>query len=172
MRLRLASMLVTLVVLTPVAVAQHSHPAEAAPRSNAALEQFKTLAGEWEGKDNHGKPVHATYEALASGVVMERLQAEGEASMVTMYSLDGDHIVAIHFCSTGNQPILKTGTVSAATGQYDFQIERAYGLRSPEELHMVELLVTLPDPDHLTQAWTNLDHGKRSTNTISLARKK
>ena len=116
--------------------------------------------------------MRASYEALASGVVMERLQPEGEASMITMYSLDGDHIVAIHFCSAGNQPILKTGAVSAATGKYDFQIERAYGMRSPEELHMVELSVTLPDADHVTQAWTNLDHGKRSTNTISLARKK
>jgi hypothetical protein len=172
MRFGLALMVVTLSLLATFGAAQHFHNPEGPPRSNAALEQFKTLAGEWEGKDNHGRPVHASYEALASGVVMERLQAEGEPSMVTMYSLDGDHIVAIHFCSTGNQPILKTGTVSQATGKYDFQIERAYGLRSPEELHMVELLFTLPDPNHVTEAWTNLDHGKKSTNTISLARKK
>ena len=169
---RLASMAIALSLVAAFAVAQHSNSLEGPPHSNAALEQFKTLAGEWEGKDNHGKPVHASYEALASGVVMERLQAEGEPSMVTMYSLDGDHIVAIHFCSTGNQPILKTGTVSAATGKYDFQIERTYGLRSPDELHMIELLFTLPDHDHVTEAWTNLDHGRKSTNTISLARKK
>jgi hypothetical protein len=172
MHLRRASRVVAISFLATSTAAQHSHNPEGALRSNAALEQFKTLAGEWEGKDNHGKPVHASYEALASGVVMERLQAEGEPSMVTMYSLDGDHIVAIHFCSTGNQPILKTGTVSAATGKYDFQIERTYGLRSPEELHMVELLFTLPDADHVSEAWTNLDHGKKSTSTVSLTRKK
>jgi hypothetical protein len=140
--------------------------------SNPALEQFKSLAGDWDGKDSRGNPVHASYEALASGVVMERLQTEGHPAMITMYSLDGDHIMAIHFCSEGNQPIMKTGPISAATGKYDFQIERAYGLRSPDDIHMVELLVTLADSDHLSQAWTNLDHGKRSTNTISFTRKK
>jgi len=172
MRLLVAALVAALALLPTCASAQHSNTSEGPPRSNPALEQFKTLSGEWEGKDSRGKPVRASYEALASGVVMERLQPEGEASMITMYSLDGDHIVAIHFCSAGNQPILKTGAVSAATGKYDFQMERAYGMRSPEELHMVELSVTLPDADHVTQAWTNLDHGKRSTNTISLARKK
>jgi len=167
-----AAIVGTLSLLAPLALAQHPHAPESGPQSNAALEQFKTLSGEWDGKDNHGKPVHASYETLASGVVMERVQAEGEPSMVTMYSLDGDHIVAIHFCSAGNQPILRTGTVSAATGKYAFQVERTYGLRSPDELHMVELLFTLPDADHVTEAWTNLDHGKKSTNTVSLTRKK
>lgn len=152
--------------------ARQTHPVEPAHRTNPALEQFKSLAGEWEGKDSHGAAMHLTYEVLASGVVMERLQPEGGADMVTMYSLDGDHIVAIHFCSAGNQPVLKTGSISAATGKYDFLVERTYGMSSPEELHMVELVVTLPDTDHLSQAWTNLDHGKRSTNTLSFARKK
>ena len=169
---RLARLALSFVFLAAFAAARQSPTPEGKSRSNAALEQFKSLAGEWEGKDNHGRAVHASYEALASGVVMERLQPEGEGSMMTMYSLDGDHIVAIHFCSAGNQPILKTGPVSAASGKYDFVIERAYGMSSPDELHMVELVVTLPDHDHLTQAWTNLDHGKRSTNIILLSRKK
>lgn len=172
MRLGPALLAFLLAFLPWMTVARQQLETPGSHRANAALEQFKTLAGEWEGKDSRGKPVRASYEALASGVVMERLQAEGEAAMVTMYSLDGDHIMAIHFCSTGNQPILKTGTVSAPTGKYDFVIERAYGMRSPQELHMVELLLSLPDREHLTQAWTNLYHGKRSTNTISLERKK
>jgi hypothetical protein len=51
-------------------------------------------------------------------------------------------------------------------------MEHVYGLNTPDELHMVELLVTFVDKDHVTQAWTNLSHGKRSTNTITLTRKK
>lgn len=152
----------------PSLIAQ-SRPAS---QSNPALEEFKSLAGEWEGKDSRGGAVQVTYEVLASGVVMERLQPSGEASMMTMYSLDGDHIVAFHFCSLGNQPVLKTETLSAATGKYDFTLEHAYGLKTAGELHMVELLVTMPDKDHLTQVWTNLHDGKRSSNTITLARKK
>jgi hypothetical protein len=37
---------------------------------------------------------------------------------------------------------------------------------------MVALLVTISDRDHLTQVWTNLHDGKRSSNTITLARRK
>jgi hypothetical protein len=161
-----------LCVLGPPSLWAQAHPTSAESRSNPALEQFKSLAGEWQGKDSDGKTISASYEVLAIGVVMERLQPSSQASMLTMYSLDGDHITAIHFCSAGNQPILKTGPLSAATGKYDFSIERIYGLKTPEELHMVELVMTLTDKDHVTQAWTNLNHGKRSTNTITLARKK
>jgi hypothetical protein len=159
-------------VLAAFAAAQQASAPSGNSRSNPALEQFKSLAGDWEGRDSHGHIVQIHYEALASGVVMERLQPEGGTPMMTMYSLDGDHIMAIHFCSAGNQPVMKTGAVSAATGKYDFVIERAYGMKSPDELHMVELVVTLADGDHFRQEWTNVDHGKRSTNTISLARKK
>lgn len=172
MRRQLSVVALAVAWLLPGNAMPQTSTASPARRANPALEQFKTLAGEWEGKDSRGKPVHASYEALASGVVMERLQPQGDVAMMTMYSLDGDHIVAIHFCSAGNQPILKTGPLPAPGGSYDFQIERAYGLGSPDDLHMVELLVTFTDSDHFKQAWTNLDHGKRSTNTIELARKK
>jgi len=140
--------------------------------ANPAIEEFKSLAGEWEGKDSHGSTIHISYEVLPSGVVMERLQPEHEPGMLTMYSLDGDHIVAFHFCSQGNQPVLKTETLSTATGKYEFTLEHAYGLKSSGEVHMVQLLVTISDKDHLTQVWTNLHNGKRSSNTITLARKK
>src|SRR5262244_1433067 len=70
----------------------HSRPllAQARPASqaNPALEEFKTLAGEWEGKDSHGGNIHVSYEVMSSGVVMERLQPEGGPGMMTMYSLD------------------------------------------------------------------------------------
>jgi len=156
----------------PLYVYGQTHQSHAETRSSPALEQFKTLAGEWEGKDSNGKPVRVSYEVLASGLVMERLEPAGQPAMLTMYSLDGDHILATHFCSSGNQPILKTGPLSAATGKYDFAVERVYGMNTPGDLHMVELLMTFTGKDHVVQAWTNLDHGKRSTNTISLIRKK
>ncbi len=159
-------------VLGPPSLYGQAHPTHSEVRSNPALEQFKSLGGEWEGKDSGGNEIRVTYEVLASGVVMERLQPAGRPDMVTMYSLDGDHIVAIHFCSAGNQPVLRTGQLHDATSKYAFTVERVYGLNKPDELHMVELLVTFIDKDHVTQAWTNLSHGKRSTNTITLARKK
>lgn len=146
-----------------------AHPTDAESRSNPALEQFKSVAGDWEGKDRSGNAISVRYEVLARGVVMERLQPAAQPGMLTMYRLDGDHIVAIHFCSAGNQPVLRTGQLSAATGKYDFTIERVCGLNTPHELHLVELVMSFTDKNHVTQAWTSRSHGKRCTNTIAFA---
>jgi hypothetical protein len=118
-------------LIHPLRAAQ-AHPTQFRSRSNPALEECKSLAGEWEGKDTGGNAVSVSYQVLASGVVMERPQP----------------------------------------GNYDSTVERVYGLNKPEELHMVELLMTFTDKDHVTQVWTNLTHGERSTNTITFARKK
>jgi hypothetical protein len=155
-------------LLTPLAAsAQNSSAHSSAP----AFEQFKTLVGDWEGTDSHGNKVAVHYEIVAGSVLMERLQPEGEAGMITMYSMDTDHIVAIHFCSAGNQPILETPPLSAATGKYNFILARSYGLKTPDELHMTELLVTFADKNHFTQIWTHRSQGKTGTNTISYSRK-
>jgi hypothetical protein len=172
MRRLLAIVLLPFSFCCASSLAGQSHPAPTVLRTNPALEQFKSLAGEWDGKDSYGVAMHLTYEVQGSGVVMEKLEPQGEPSMVTMYSLDSDHILAIHFCSAGNQPILRTGPLSAASGKYDFTLERAYGMQSPDELHMVGLVVTITDKDHLSQVWSILDHGKRSTNTINFVRKR
>jgi hypothetical protein len=156
--------------LASTSVSAQTHPA--AP-SSAAFDQFKSLVGEWEGKDSGGTKMNATYESIVGGsVIMERLQPEGETGMVTMYTLDGDRIVVTHFCSVGNQPMMQTAPLSAATGKYDFVFLRVSGMKSPDELHMVGLTVTMPDKDHFSQVWTNVNQGKTSTNTINFTRKK
>ena len=155
-------------LFTPLAAsAQNS----SVPSSAPAFEQFKTLVGDWEGVDSRGNKVAVHYEIVAGSVLMERLQPEGEAGMITMYSMDTDHIVAIHFCSAGNQPILETPPLSAATGKYNFTLAHTYGMKTANDLHMTELLVTIADKNHFTQIWTNHANGKTGANTISYSRK-
>ena len=47
MRLLVAALVAALALLPTCASAQHSNTSEGPPRSNPALEQFKTLSGEW-----------------------------------------------------------------------------------------------------------------------------
>jgi hypothetical protein len=152
------------------AAAQEMHtPA----RSTPAFDQLKSLAGEWEGTNTHGSKVNLTYQVVANGsVLMERLHSADEAEMITMYSLDGDHIVVTHYCSAGNQPTMQTPTAAAATGKYDFSFVRVSGTKTPNEGHMVSLSVSLTDKDHLTQVWTFDDHGKSMVDTFTYTRKK
>ncbi len=152
------------------AAAQEMHPAA---RSTPAFDQLKSLAGEWERTSTQGSKVTLTYQVVSNGsVLMERLKGPGESEMITMYSLDGDHIVATHYCSAGNQPTMQTPTAAAATGKYDFSFVRVSGTKTPDEGHMVALTLTMPDNNHLTQVWTFDDHGKSLADTFAFTRKR
>ncbi|HKI11341.1 MAG TPA: hypothetical protein VKA02_04450 [Candidatus Acidoferrum sp.] len=152
------------------AAAQEMHPSA---RSTPAFDQLKSLAGEWERTSSQGSKVSLTYQVVSNGsVLMERLKSGDMSEMITMYSLDGDHIVATHYCSAGNQPTMQTATATAATGKYDFSFVRVSGTKTPDEGHMVALSLTMPDSNHLTQMWTYEDHGKSMADTFTFTRKK
>ncbi len=168
--LRRLSLLVLCLSLCGFAASQEMPPPA---RSTPAFDQLKSLVGEWEKTNAQGSKVSLTYQVVSNGsVLMERLKSGDMSEMITMYSLDGDHIVATHYCSAGNQPTMQTPTATAATGKYDFSFVRVSGTKTPDEGHMVALSVTMPDKDHLTQAWTFDDHGKSMVETFTYTRKK
>jgi hypothetical protein len=153
-------------VIGVVLTAQESHPAVG---STTAFDQLKSLAGEWQGKDN----MKVFYSVVSNGsVVMEHLAPATKYEMVTMYSVDGDRIVATHYCAAGNQPTLQTAPSPAANGKYDFSLLRVSGTKTPDEGHMSRLTLTIPDKDHITQAWTYDDHGKNMVDMFSYTRVK
>src|SRR5689334_22094918 len=81
-------------------------------KSAAAFERLISLVGEWEGTNSAGQ-VQATYTLVSGGTaLMERLKAANEPEMITLYSLDGDHLLVTHYCSMGNQPQMKTATIT------------------------------------------------------------
>ena len=136
-----------------------------------AFDQLKTLVGEWEGTNSAGK-VKATY-TLASGgsVLMERLQSANEAEMITMYSADGNYIVVTHYCSQGNQPQMKSEVLSGKPQKFSFSLVRVTGLKAEDDGHMVGLVLTLVDKDHLTHEWKYQEKGKTSADLFQFTRK-
>jgi hypothetical protein len=89
-----------------------------------------------------------------------------------MYSADGDHIVVTHYCSEGNQPQMKSEVIMMGKPQkYSFSLVRVTGLKSPDAGHMIGLVLTLVDNDHLTQEWTYQNKGKTSADLFQFRRK-
>lgn len=136
------------------------------------FDQLKTLVGEWEGKNESG-PVKITYTLVSGGTaLMERMQPAHEEEMITMYSADGDRILVTHYCSMGNQPSMKTETLKGVAGKYSFSLVNVSGLKTPDEGHMVGLILTLVDKDHLTQEWKFLNNkGKTSAELFEFRRR-
>ena len=140
-------------------------------KSAAAFERLISLVGEWEGTNAAGQ-VKATYTLVSGGTaLMERLKSVNEPEMITLYSLDGDHLLVTHYCSMGNQPQMKTATITALDSPLAFKIVQVTGMKSPDEAHMVGLILTMPDKDHFTQQWTYKDKGKEQANVFKFTRK-
>jgi hypothetical protein len=140
-------------------------------RSAAAFEKLISLVGEWEGTNTAGH-VKATYTLVSGGTaLMERLQSANEPEMITLYSLDGDHLMMTHYCSAGNQPQMKTATITELNGSLTFQTYQVSGLKTPDDGHMTGLTLKMPDKDHFTQQWTYLEKGKAQADVFKFTRK-
>jgi len=163
---RKLALLIFAALLPMAAVRANNSTAQA-----AAFDQLKSLVGEWEGANSAG-PVKVTYTLVANGTaLMERLQPAHEPEMITMYSADGDHVVVTHYCSGGNQPQMVAQATTGKAEKLSFTLVRVTGMKTPDEDHMVGLVLTLSDKDHLTQEWKYQSKGKISANLVQFTRK-
>jgi hypothetical protein len=158
-----------------VSLGEQARPAadgHAMPASEAAFARLVALSGEWEGQQ--GIAGTLTYTLTANGTaLMEVMRPAGSAPMITMFSVDGDRLVATHYCSAGNQPQMTTGPIaSASSSSLEFSLVRVTGLKTPGDWHNTRLAVILEDADHLTQRWSYEDHGKIGTNVFHFVRKR
>ncbi|HVO57287.1 MAG TPA: hypothetical protein VMT51_06260 [Dongiaceae bacterium] len=138
----------------------------------SAFDRLKTLVGEWDASTGKGH-TRVTYTLTSGGsALMERLKPDNEPEMITMYTKEGDHILVTHYCSAGNQPQMKTGALKDDVKKYSFTLLRVNGMQESHEGHMTGLVLTLQDPDHVTQTWTfEGKDGKASSEVFELKRK-
>ncbi len=167
-RFTLAVVAAATVGLTATAVAQMEHSFKPSP----AFSQLTPLAGEWEGQTAAGKTITASYQVVSGGTaLLERLRTADEPEMVTVYTPDGDHVAVTHFCSSGNQPQMRTAALGGDAKTFSFTFLRATNLPTPATGHMHHLTVTLQDKDHFTQEWTWQEQGKAHTESFRFTRK-
>jgi hypothetical protein len=146
-------------------------PALDKPNSVLAFEHLTSLVGEWKGTQE-GTEMKLTYTLTADGsALMEEFRA-GKTVMVTMFTVDGDHIIATHYCSAGNQPQMVTKAITEPLAKsLVFSLSRVTGLKTPGDWHNTGLTIMMEDKQHLTQVWTYTYNGKSGTNTKASSRK-
>src|SRR5438477_12463077 len=138
--------------------------------SEEAFDRLATLKGEWRG-EQEGVKINLIYTLSANGsVLMEEFRPESGPVMITMFTVDGDHLIATHYCSAKNQPQMVTSAITDAQKPLAFALARITGLKSPDNWHNTGLTVIQKDNDHLTQEWTYQFKGKNGTNTFHFTR--
>jgi hypothetical protein len=80
-------------------------------KSEQAFDRLASLQGEWKGEPR-GVKTKLIYTLTADGsVLMEECQPQNGAAMITMFTVDGDHLVATHDCAAKNQPQMATSAI-------------------------------------------------------------
>jgi hypothetical protein len=95
-----------------------------------AFGRLKTLAGRWNTHvmTPDGPATNVDYRVTGGGtVVMETLFAGAPHEMITMYTLDGDNLVATHYCAIGNQPTMKLDLAASTRDNLIFQFVAVHG---------------------------------------------
>jgi len=156
------SAVVIALVLAAGAAAAAPAPAPARPTS-AALERFKTLAGEWVAAED-GDMVKkgdlvARYAVTASGsAVVETVFPGSEHEMVTVYHADGPDLVLTHYCMEGNQPRMRAR--GAQGSRFEFAYDGGTNIDPKRDRHMHSATFDLASANEIRSEWSELAEGK------------
>jgi hypothetical protein len=136
-----------------------------------SFDQLKSLNGSWEGKNSIGNPVQVSYRMTAGGsALMSEIVGHGE-TMLSMINFDGpNRLLLTHYCTVGNQPRMQA-SASPDGKTITFNFLDATNLDNPQSGHMDHVVIALLGPDHHTEEWNFIDHGKEIKEFFDLTRK-
>ncbi|HVP44277.1 MAG TPA: hypothetical protein VMS96_12655 [Terriglobales bacterium] len=135
--------------------------------------RLQKLVGTWEAKRPDGKMSTTEVTSVSAGSALMIVQPdEGYGSMITMIHPDGDRVLLTHYCSAKNQPRMVAEAMPDGK-TIKFKFLDVTNLSEGQPGHMRDLVLTLPDNDHMSQEWhfRGAD-GKDVTETFNLVRKK
>jgi len=139
-------------------------------KSEETFDRLASLQGEWRGQIN-GMNTVLIYTLTANGsALMEQCRPDKGPEMITMFTVDGDHLLATHYCSAKNQPQMVTPPIVDVQKPLSFSLVRITGLKSPDDFHNTALKVIQEDDDHLTQEWSYEHKHKSSKNSFRFTR--
>jgi len=140
---------------------------EAPPAAqHPALERLKSLEGDWSGPavwDQDGKKgsveFKVSYKVTAAGkTVVETMFPGTPGEMMTVYYVDGEDLVLVHYCTSGNQPRMK---LKPSEDPNDLAFRCTGGTNMKErDSHMHSVRLTMKDADHLRGAWSSTKDGQ------------
>jgi hypothetical protein len=134
--------------------------------------QMKSLVGQWEAVQD-GVPIIETYTLIANGTaLMAETRPGNDPAMITMFTVDGDHLIATHYCVAGNQPQMISRAADDLRKGITFALARVTGMKTPGDWHNTGITITLDDSNHMTQRWTYLYKGKTGISMFHYTRKK
>ena len=167
MRRAIALLLLTSIVVMPASTLPAAEPPATAPDTpdtpaRRAFERLKQLAGDWQGKSTNGWEERTTFKVIAGGSAMmyTSFDAHPGQTMLTVFHLDGDHLMLTHYCVAKNQPRLRATEFSDNGNAITFTFLDATNLPSRDNGHMDKAVYRFDGDDRFTTKWTWYQNGQ------------
>ena len=128
--------------------------ARAESLAQQAFADLASLAGEWEGTYANGRS-HRVSFALTAGdsVIVETWTMSPTRQSLTLYALDGDRLLATHYCPQGNQPRLVL-TERDTDDSYRFAFLDGTNLQDPNGSHQHALEIAIDSAQSFSRSET------------------
>jgi len=139
---------------------EHHDMAAAKPASNATFERLKSMAGTWNANVNAPDGEKATVEYRVSGagsVVVETMFVGSDHEMINMFTLDGDTLVATHYCSGDNQPAFRLNAAKSTANDLVFDFTGVTGRNKASYINGVRM--HFDDQGKLEEDWSASESG-------------
>ena len=173
--MRLKQLLLSAAILLSLSPITFAQSASSQATAQQSFGQLKALAGSWEGTlDGKPIPMNVTLRVTSMGntLMHEMKSTVTPDDPISMFILDGDHLVMTHYCDAGNQPHF-IATVSPDGKTYTFDFQSASNLLPSQEGHMQHVVFTLIDANHHTEQWQfAMADGKSMGGLLDLKRTK
>lgn len=117
----------------------HDH----APKPSAGSEAFakiKALAGTHQAAmpDMGGGKAEVDYRVTAGGTAVIETMFRGEPhEMITVYTAEGDSVVATHYCAGGNQPVMRLNAAKSSANELVFDFVSITGTKGASHINGV-----------------------------------
>jgi hypothetical protein len=95
-----------------------------------------------------------------------------EHEMPTLYHMDGDRLMATHYCAAKNQPRMVLPASDASGQTLRFQFLDVTNLATPDAGHMRTVTFTFLGANKLRQDWTYREKGKDSVESFEVERQR
>ncbi|MGH7177530.1 MAG: hypothetical protein ACREJC_09140 [Tepidisphaeraceae bacterium] len=127
-----------------------------------AYENFKSIAGNWQGRSSKGWTEKCTYTTIAGGscVMESSFDAHPNEQMVTMFYLDGDDLMLTHYCVAKNAPRMKATEISPDGKRITFTFVDGANLPTRDKGHMDKAVFNFESAQRFTSQWTWYADGK------------
>jgi len=159
MHTRLKALLVFSILLSPTWLCATEPDGSAAN----SFKQLSSLVGAWEGKFEDGRPHSVSYRLTAGGTVLVEIWTLGPGrESMTLYHMDGDTLVADHYCPQGNQIRLQL-TKGEGADKLSFAFRDGTNLQVKGKSHQHAFWIRLGGHDSFARSETYVENGGTST---------